>query len=54
MTEEHKQFRDKTIKKIQFNKLTFESTYKTPFIIGQLQINDDNQQNKFYSIIQLL
>ena len=37
----------KAINRFEFKKLVFESTYKTPFLIGQLQLLDTDQQNKF-------
>ena len=37
----------KNVTKANFSKLVFESVYTSPFAIGQLQLIDANQQNKF-------
>ena len=37
----------KTINKTEFSKVLFESVYTTPFVMGQLQLIEHEQQNKF-------
>ena len=35
------------VNKLEFNKLVFESSYKSPFIIGRLELLNNNEQNNF-------
>mgnify|MGYP005822194429 FL=1 len=38
----------KSISKLQFSKLLFESVYTSPFVMGQLQLIEQEQQNKLH------
>ena len=41
----------KHINRLEFDKLVFESSYKSPFIIGRLQLINNNEQNNFLNRI---